>query len=503
MLFVSQNEIFDSDYIVNIQFLPTKEYLHRMQQENISIRFLQEFHIEIVENRPIKYSFGNWWISGHLFKRLIELDPNNLYLHIRYAKALSYLKHTTDADRVYDKCMKLNAEYYWVYHSLAYHYFKSGRFEEAEKFFVRAIEMATDDENKRILYCGFAQCLDRMNETERAEGYYQLSVAMSMALENCEENAGNYYEPAHYYYAAFLRRQQRWSEAKTQFEIILQQSPCYAPTRYRYAEVLYQLKDFDGYEYHLNKCLEIDPHFPLARQSWRRYYNQEYTQDVFYNGHYENDELDKAIMNETPGGDEDKIVKLDHEYGGENQMQNINSYAPSIVNSVAYQELDDGNDLDEKYQENLSIVEEDKCYQRSFDNFWFDVIGITTAIFNLYYDRFVKYKMNDIRCILFDKQLERNLTDKIGIEQQKDMKIIMEKTKLIKSKYEELRCYLRKLEIEELKVDLMKFGIIDLDTMKEMIQSKEDLLQIVNPINLSQHAKVKRLWNAIDQNLRE
>ena len=71
-------------------------------------------------------------------------------------------------------------------------------------------------------------------------------------------------------------------------------------------------------------------------------------------------------------------------------------------------------------------------YNTEFDGFWFDVVGIRNEIFNGYYDRFCKNNKNDIRYILFNDNIEKELESDIGVYASEDLEIIMTEIKYLR-----------------------------------------------------------------------
>jgi len=60
-----------------------------------------------------------------------------------------------------------------------------------------------------------------------------------------------------------------------------------------------------------------------------------------------------------------------------------------------------------------------------FDNFWFDEINIITPTFNNYYDKFIEYKLNNMKWLLNSHTIAIELQTKINITDANDLKLIL------------------------------------------------------------------------------
>ena len=98
---------------------------------------------------------------------------------------------------------------------------------------------------------------------------------------------------AHFYYGAFLQRNHRLMEAREQYGICVQNSPNKPMNHYRIANVYYHLKDWERFEYHINRTLQLDPYHHLAKDLYQHY--EQYGND----GYYLNEHAHRTVSGET------------------------------------------------------------------------------------------------------------------------------------------------------------------------------------------------------------
>jgi len=105
-------------------------------------------------------------------------------------------------------------------------------------------------------------------------------------------------------------------------------------------------------------------------------------------------------------------------------MLNIDSHAPTAIYNyeMFHKESYIIRNVNVDYPNH---VEQYNVYD--FDSFWFDDIGIVDGDFNQYYDDFVKYKLNNMIWLLYDKAFANKLEQIIKIKNPKHLKLICSK----------------------------------------------------------------------------
>ena len=136
----------------------------------------------------------NGWTTGHLLKELLHFAESDR-LYKRYAKCLSYLRHTDIADKMYDKALQLDPDHYWSLSSYGFHLFFTFRYTEAEEMFIRALRVSKykQEDNKSICH-GLARVYEELQQPHKAEKYYKLSI---LSGNKCRR----IYEPSYFYYS--------------------------------------------------------------------------------------------------------------------------------------------------------------------------------------------------------------------------------------------------------------------------------------------------------------
>ena len=389
---------------MNIQAITTLKWAKaRARVDKRYSRFI-EFGYQFLECVRGQRS-EKWWVTGHIMKRLISLEQSHSELWRRYGKALAYLKHIDAADGVYKITLEISPNHYWTNLGYAYFMMMRDRFSDAEIYFHKAMKVSRYKDKDRNLYVGLARTMEELSQPNKAEYYFKLSIANHDSKEDPARRRWNnykhktFYEPAHFFYGSFLQKQGRYEEAKQQFEICVSKASN-AINHYRLSDVLYKLKEFDGYEYHLKKALECDPYMPMARSSWRNYCRR---------AGGKVDVVTFKKMQSRSIGTKGSVTGILMK-GGVKETKKDTRYGECVV--------------ERKSDEMEDIMSESTV---EFDRFWFDEIGITTPKFNGYYDKFVECGLNDVRCIVDGKVMENILRDEIGVRDGEDLMVICER----------------------------------------------------------------------------
>ena len=148
----------------SIHSLPSMKYAKKQEASNEDYsKFIQFGHKFAVVIRKRKYE--HWWSAGHILKDLLLLEQNEAG-NQRYHEAKDAFRKTI---KIHDS------------------------------------KQHKKDGNKSWTLCiGLARTLHQLNENEEAEHYFKLAVSMNMQRGNKQ-----FYEAGHFYYAAFLQRNNR------------------------------------------------------------------------------------------------------------------------------------------------------------------------------------------------------------------------------------------------------------------------------------------------------
>ena len=206
-------------------------------------------------------------------------------------------------------------------------------------------------------------------------------------------------------------------EARKQLEICVQHSPHKAVNHRRLADVLFGLTEWKRYEYHINKALELDPYSKIAQSQKEKY--------MYHQEHYITQNYDRSTATST-GDDESK-------YGDNYEDEMKQSQCGSMENAY---HTPGGPPLHRN------------IWQRQFDAFWFDDVGITNEAFNGYYDKFVEYGLDDIRNVFCD-DMRYQLKNEIGINEFAHIDCIMHSVDNIRKIGQEFKLWLKEHSLDQ------------------------------------------------------
>lgn len=311
-----------------------------------------------------------WWSVGHIIKDLLlNYEQSHCRLWQFYGKILGYLGHNKIADKMYQIAFDLSPNNYKINFSYAFFMLQIGKFNEAKKYFHKAMCCSKYINKDKNLYIGLARTYQNLQQPSKAEYYFILAV-----IDNNNDNYNNNdnqirrkccnykykisYSPGHFFYGSFLEKNGRYDEAKEQFKICIK-IKSNAINNYKLGDILYKLKEYDESKNYLTKALEIDPYMPMAKRC---------------------------------------LNMLDKEIKSNNNNDNNNNV------EIIYYKLNK--------------------YNIEFDHIWFDKIGIITNEFNRYYDKFVELKYNDTRVIMNINDFQMFLKKTIQINDIRHINII-------------------------------------------------------------------------------
>ncbi len=292
-------------------------------------------------------------------------------------------------------------------------------------------------------------CLD---EPEKAENYFKLALACSASYPTGLHDLHQMILYCNY--GSFLCDQKRYCESVKTFQCALDINNRSALNHHGLSRTYYKMKEFDKFEYHLNKSLELNPYLKDAIDDWNKYMNKNSQMAHKFNG------IDKTICN-------------------------------SIENE---------NKTDEKCSE-LSGNEIDNIFAVEFDRFWFDEIGNTTATFNKYYDNILYNGLKDIRVILFDNNIYEKLQNIIGVKSLNDLNLIMKNIEKQKNKHNIFVDILNKKQLKQYYSIFTENAIYTLDAFRCHIQSKQDINMHVTK-QFEMHDDIVDLIHSFKDNLR-
>ena len=379
------------------------------------------------------------WLSAHILKELLKSksNTNDPGLWRIYGKSLSLLRHVQDADYAYKKSLDIAPNIFKTRLSCGFHYLNHEQFRKAKDTFYVALRIYEQRMKLKItvnLCAGLARSLYKLNELKQAEHYFVLGTNISM---NRFEN----FEPIHFYYGCFLMENGRFEEAKEQFDICLRCSPYKPINHYHLAQVLYELKDFEQFGFVLNQALRLDPHYALGAKL-KKYHEENMKQS--------------------------SRIKTMKKFG---QSSNCGNSAKSKQRENIH---DKGSSLS-----SLSINNRNRC-QVEFDKFWFDMLGITTQIFNGYYDRFVEHGLDDIQYLLFNRDVHEDLQNKIGISNSIHSDVIWNRIKDLRRSHQEFEAWLEQNNLKKYGNIFIEYGIYSLNALINTEKHKDS---IENPVD--------------------
>ena len=220
-----------------------------------------------------RYGMQRWWEAAHILRLILKLEWNTPNLLKKYGTCMSYLGHDKEAEVAFKKALKLNPRHYKSLYDYGYHLFLLGRFVDAEKLFHDALGVCRyHQENTRGVYIMMAKTAEALNKLDEAEYFLKLSVGEDfdekIEIRGKEECYKSYLN-AHYQYGRFCAKYGRYKDARREFEICVKHRPKTAVYHYKYADVLWNLGDRQGFKYHLAKTLEIDPWNAKAKNDER------------------------------------------------------------------------------------------------------------------------------------------------------------------------------------------------------------------------------------------
>ena len=103
--------------------------------------------------------------------------------------------------------------------------------------------------------------------------------------------------------------------------------------------------------------------------------------------------------------------------------------------------------------------------QVEFDKFWFDMVGITTQTFNGYYDRFVEHGSDDIRYLLFNKNVHEDLRNKISICNSIHIDVIWNRIQDLRRSHGEFTAWLGQHNLKKYDNVFIEYGIYSLNVL--------------------------------------
>ena len=251
-----------------IESLPCMKYASEQSVINKDYHRFTEFGKKLA----IVFAAGDkeeQWTCGHLLKYLLRFEQGHVELWKRYAKSLSCLGHDKAAEEAYSKGFKVGPNAWRLWMDYAYHHLSREQYHDAVDAFRKTLKLCRDGNRKWNVNVGLARALDALDKNKEAEYYYKQGMSCSTVPGH-----KRFYESGHLHFGNFLMKLQRFAEAKEQYHLCLQHNPTKALNNYRYGNALYELGDYEQFEYYMNRTLEIEPYHPLANRSLQYYLNQ-------------------------------------------------------------------------------------------------------------------------------------------------------------------------------------------------------------------------------------
>ena len=221
-----------------------------------------------------RYTDERWWECAHILVSLLKLEWDAPELWLKYAKCCSYIGENDEADIAFKTAHRLGASSFSVLYEYGYHLFIKHWYEEAGELFGEALRLSKFEKNASVrgLYVMMGRNAGKLGKLDEAEYFLRESVRNypeDMIQSRDTEDYTNEYIKARYQYAKFLSKQNRYKEAKQELEICVANKTKNSIYHYSLADVLWHLGDNEGYKYHLDRTLEIDPYHIKARNDER------------------------------------------------------------------------------------------------------------------------------------------------------------------------------------------------------------------------------------------
>eukprot|EP01083_Nonionella_stella_P054164 143068_1 len=434
----------------DIETLRSIKWARQYDKENseIFIDFARKYLRFIVAFRNKQY-----WTSAQIVRQLLNGETGDCLLYQKFGRSLSFLGHCSAADKYYGLALQLlneksqgnSSANFSVTYSYAQHLLHTQRYLMAKEYFMQSLDIRQSPS----VYYGLARTFHFLEQFNQAEQYFKMALAQSV---------GEYvYEPLHYNFGHFLRKQRRYEEAKHHFQVCVKNTPYRALNHYWLSDALYQLGEFDEHEFHLQKALEIDPYLPEARKNWSMYYHNEYhIEDAFYNDDEDQDEK----YHETKGGPT------------ENSMRATKTREPPP--------LADGT-----------------CYNAEFDRFWYDRFNTK---YQEYYDLILKFELNDIRCIIFNQNIESDLKNKINLHKDV-LNVIMREIDVYRNEWNQFSKWMKCNQLfDSFYPILHKHGIYTMSVFNHKVPDLLQWNQLVFSYDIHQNTNFKTMiqtfWKA-------
>eukprot|EP01083_Nonionella_stella_P112341 330360_1 len=137
----------------------------------------------------------------------------------------------------------------------------------------------------------------------------------------------------------------------------------------------------------------------------------------------------------------------------------------------------------------------DDVFSKEFDRFWFDEIctqpiGFNDNAFNEYHARFWKENLNNIRRIIFGKNMEQILRDKIGVRSE-HFNRIWSAFQALKQRHTEFKKIIRSAKLTKYMPLFEWHGIFTMDSFLYMVGDTTDIKDMIIRYNKDPHAKTK------------
>ena len=160
-------------------------------------------------------SHKHHWTAVQYFNEALQYDSSQLELHRGIAKSLSCLGHHEAAEIAYNNAFTINPHHYYLNLSWGWHLLSTDQPQQALNQFEHTTKLSRYNKEDKNLLTAKAIACERVGDDEKAEIYYKQAT-------NTNEKI---YEHAHYNFGMFLKRMNRYDEAKTQLELCMKISP--------------------------------------------------------------------------------------------------------------------------------------------------------------------------------------------------------------------------------------------------------------------------------------
>ena len=157
----------------------------------------------------------DYWVAAQYLQQTLQYDESQLYIYRLLAKCYSCLRHVEEAEIIYQKALNISPLDYLTNFSFAYHKLSIGEPLQALHHFEYTTKLSNRSKLDKSMLTALARTYECTGNFEKADEYFKKAT----------NSNGHIYEHAHFHYAMFLNKFDRYIEAQQQLKICLKISP--------------------------------------------------------------------------------------------------------------------------------------------------------------------------------------------------------------------------------------------------------------------------------------